>query len=238
MRSPYNLELQHDCTTCHLRSDGRFCDLPEAPLAALNAVKFTAPYPAGATLFVEGETPRGVFLLCSGRVKISTSSSEGRTLILKIAEPGEMLGVSAAMLDQPYEVTAETVEPSQVNFVRKPDFLQLLETHQSVCLRTAKQLSANCQEAQREVRSMGLSHTTSEKLARLILGWIDDGERTARGVRVKMLFTHQEIAQMLGTTRETVTRLFGELRRKHIIDVSGSNIYVTGEQELREMTSF
>ena len=81
MASPYNLEIHDDCTDCPLRRDGRFCDLSDGTVAALNAAKFSTAYPRGATLFVEGETPRGVFILCSGRAKLTTSSSEGKTLI-------------------------------------------------------------------------------------------------------------------------------------------------------------
>ena len=238
MASPYNLELRNDCVTCPLHHDGRFCDLSEPTLAALNAAKFSTAYPKGATLFVEGEMPRGVFMLCTGKAKLTTSSSEGKTLIMKITEPGEILGASAALLGKPYEVSAETMEPSQVNFVRLADFLTLLGKHPDACLRTAQQLSAKYHDTQREVRSMGLSRTTSEKLARLILGWADGGEKTPRGLRLKVLLTHEEIGQMLGTTRETVTRLLGEFKRKRIIDVIGSNVYVTSRDELEAMVSF
>ncbi|HEY6137692.1 MAG TPA: Crp/Fnr family transcriptional regulator [Thermoanaerobaculia bacterium] len=238
MASPYNLEIHDDCTDCPLRRDGRFCDLSDGTVAALNAATFSTAYPKGATLFVEGETPRGVFILCSGRAKLTTSSSEGKTLILKITEPGEILGASAAILGKPYEVTAEIMEPSQVNFVRLADFLALLERHPDACLRTAQQLSAKYHDAQREVRTLGLSQTTSEKLARLILGWERSGERTPKGVRVKVLLTHEEIGQLVGTTRETVTRLLGDFKRKRVIDVTGSNIYVMRHDALEAMVSF
>lgn len=238
MHGPYNLELQNDCTTCPMRRDGRFCDVAAPALAALNAAKFSTAYPKGATLFVEGEAPRGVFILCTGRAKLTTSSSEGKTLILRVAGPGEILGVSAAVLGKPYEVSAETLESSQVNFIRHADFLAILREHPDVCLRAAEQLSAKYQQAQREVRSLGLSQTTSEKLARLILEWSAGGEQTPRGVRVKVLLTHEEIGQMLGTTRETVTRLLGNFRRKKLIDVSGASVYVTQRDALQQMTSF
>lgn len=238
MASPYNLELQNDCVTCPLHNDGRFCDLAEPALVALNAAKFSTAYPKGATLFVEGEMPRGVFILCTGRAKLTTSSSEGKTLIMKITEPGEILGASAAILGKPYEVSAEMMEPSQVNFIRLADFLALLEKHPDACLRTAQQLSAKYHDAQREVRSLGLSQTTSEKLARLILGWSVRGEETPKGLRLEVLLTHEEIGQMLGTTRETVTRLLGDLKRKRIIEVNGSNVYVTRPAALEAMVSF
>jgi CRP/FNR family transcriptional regulator len=130
------------------------------------------------------------------------------------------------------------MEPSQVNFIRLPDFLALLERHPDACLRTAQQLSAKYHDAQREVRSLGLSQTTSEKLAGLILGWELTGEQTPKGVRVKVLLTHEEIGQMVGTTRETVTRLLGDFKRKRMIDVTGSNIYVTQHDALQAMVSF
>jgi CRP/FNR family transcriptional regulator, cyclic AMP receptor protein len=238
VNGPHNVQLQDDCVSCPRRQDGRFCNLPDAALSALNAAKFSTVYPKGATLFVEGEMPRGVFILCAGTAKLTTSSSEGKTLILKIAGAGEILGVSAAILNKPYEVSAEMMEPAQVNFIRHADFLALLHSHPDLCLRAAEQLSAKYQQAQREVRSLGLSQTTSEKLARLILDWAADGEPTARGIRVKVLLTHEEIGQMLGTTRETVTRLLGDLKRKHFIDVSGSNVYVTQRDALEQMISF
>lgn len=237
MPSPYNLQLQHDCTTCVLREGVAFCDLSESPLASLNEIKYSAPYPRGATLFVEGETPRGVFILCQGKAKLTTSSRDGRTLILKIAGPGEILGLSAAILGTPYEVTVETTEPSQITFVRETDFLSLMDRHPEFARRAAVQLSRNCQEAQRELRSLGLSHTTSEKLARLILDWATEGEQTPRGVRVRVVLTHEEIGQMLGTTRETVTRLFGDLKRKRVIDVQGSSVYVTKIEALQELVA-
>ena len=206
-------------------------------VASMDSLKFTGTYPKGALLFVEGEQPRGVFVLCSGRVKLTTSSSEGKTLIVKMVDAGEILGVSATILGSAYEVSAETIEPAQVNFIGRDDFLRLLSSHADACMQTAKQLSKKYQAAQREIRSLGLAQTTSEKLAKLILGWCEDGEQTPRGVRLKMLLTHEEIGQMIGTTRETVTRLLSDFRRKKIIDVSGSTFFVAKATALHGMVS-
>src|SRR5947208_15799482 len=115
--------------------------------------------------------PRGIFILCSGRAKLTTSSSEGKTLIVKIAEPGEVLGASATILGKPYEVSAETIEPAQLNFIKRDDFLKFLTTNAEACMHTAQQLSEKYHAAQREIRSLGLSQTNSEKLAKLPLHW-------------------------------------------------------------------
>jgi CRP/FNR family transcriptional regulator len=238
MPTPYNLKVQQHCTTCTLRQQpGQFCHLSNETIASMEALKFTGFYPKGSLLFVEGEQPRGVFVLCSGRAKLTTSSSEGRTLIVKIANAGEILGASATILGNAYEVSAETIEPAQVNFIKRDDFLRLIRSHVDACMHTAEQLSEKYQAAQRGIRSLGLSQTTSEKLAKLILNWCDDGEETSQGVRLKVLLTHEEISQMIGTTRETVTRLLSDFRRRKIIDVKGSTYFVAKTAELHDMVS-
>src|SRR5712692_8425012 len=113
MHSPYGLDLVERCRNCKLKSDGFFCDLSPAALKAFEGIKYTTAYPEGAVLFVEGQPPRGVFMLCKGRVKLSITSSEGKTIILRLAQPGELLGLNAAVSGNPYQATAEMLEPCQ-----------------------------------------------------------------------------------------------------------------------------
>jgi CRP/FNR family cyclic AMP-dependent transcriptional regulator len=236
MPTPYNLDIHNDCADCSVSSERTFCNMEPATLRELDAIKFTGIYPKGSLLFVEGEQPRGVFMLCSGRVKLTTSSSEGKTLIVKIADVGEILGASATILGRPYEVSAETIEPSQLNFIKRGDFVRFLQSHVEVCMHTAQQLSEKYQSAQREIRSLGLSHTTAEKLARLLLDWCArNGEQTPKGTRLTVLLTHEEVAQMIGTTRETVTRIFGDFKKRHIIEVKGSSVFILAKPKLEAM---
>jgi CRP/FNR family cyclic AMP-dependent transcriptional regulator len=238
MPSPYNLDLHNDCSECNVRAERRFCNMSPATVSALDSIKFTGVYPKGSLLFVEGEQPRGIFILCSGRAKLTTSSTEGKVLIVKIADPGEVLGASATILGKPYEVSAETIEPSQLNFIKREDFMKFLATDAEVCMHTAQQLSEKYHAAQREIRSLGLSQTTGEKLAKLLLDWCDrNGEPTPKGIRLKVLLTHEEIAQMIGTTRETVTRLLSDFKRRKIIDVKGSTVNVLLRDELAHMVT-
>jgi CRP/FNR family transcriptional regulator len=238
MPSPYNIEIQNSCAACTRGAEESFCNMSPAAMKTLDAIKFTSVYPKGSILFVDGEEPRGVFILCSGRAKLTTSSSEGRTLIVKIAEAGEVLGASATILGRPYEVSAETLEPSQLNFIKRDDFLRFLNAHTEACMHTAQQLSEKYQSAQREIRSLGLAQSTGEKLGKLILDWCAlHGETTLDGIRLKVLLTHEEIAQMIGTTRETVTRLLSDFKRKKIVEVKGSTIVVLRKDELERMVS-
>lgn len=238
MRAPYGLEIIESCLSCKLRADRLFCDLPQEVMADFDALKFSSVYPKGALLFVEGQKARGIFVLCSGRVKLSTGSKEGKTLIVQIAEPGEVLGLSATVSGKPYETTAEILDPSQVNFVGAQDFIRFLSRHGEACLRVAQHLSNNYLMTYEQVRALGLSTSAGEKLAKLILEWAEKhGTETTGGLRIKLLLTHEEIAQMIGTSRETVTRLLGDLKSKRIIQMKGSNLTIRDMTALEEMVS-
>ena len=199
MLSPYGLDIIESCLTCKMRADRIFCDLPTTALESFEAIKYATAYPKGAVLFVEGQAPRGIFVLCKGRVKLSICAADGKTLIMKIAEPDEVLGLSASVSGKPYELTAETIDPCQVNFVKREDFLRFLKQHADACFKVAEQLSEKYSNACHEVRSLGLSHSAGEKLAKLLLEWSSkNGEASKQEPRLKLALTHEEIAQMIG----------------------------------------
>lgn len=235
MSAPYGIQITENCLICKLRHSGFFCDLPKASLQDLEKLKYASAYPQGAVLFVEGQAPRGVYIICSGRVKLSTTSRDGKTLILRIAQSGEVLGLHATVSGKPYELTAETLQPAQLDFVRREDFLKFLQNHGDACLHAAQHLSKNCQNAYEMIRSLGLSHSVSEKLARLLLEWASDGETTNDGIRIKVSLTHEEIAQLIGTSRETVTRVLGEFRDKELAQLRGSTLLIRNKAGLEKL---
>ena len=238
MRSPYGLEIQENCLSCTLRSDKFFCNLPGKALQSLDAISSPTSYPKDATLFVEGQAPRGVYVLCSGRIKLSMGSSDGKVLILRIAEPGDLLGLSAAISGTPYDLTAETMEPSQVSFIKRDDFLAFLRENTDACFRAAQDLSDRYDVACREIRSLGLSHSAAEKMARLLLEWAARAAAGGKGKgRIKIAVTHEEIAQMIGTTRETVTRILSEFRKKQIIQLKGSTLEIRNQAALEALVN-
>lgn len=236
MLSPYGLDLVENCITCKQRPQREFCNLDGASIERLEALKFASSYPKGAVLFVEGQSPRGVYILCRGRVKLSFGAEDGRTIILKIVEPGEVLGLSATISGKPYELTAETLDPCQVNFIRREDFLKFMRERGDVCLKVAEQLSEKYNKACHEVRSLGLSHSAGEKLARLLVEWSErNGEDAKAEPRIMVALTHEEIAQMIGTSRETVTRTLADFRRKQIIQSKGAALTIRNKAALRAM---
>ncbi len=235
MRAPYGLEIIESCLTCPLREDRLFCDLPPGALKGLEAISSSATYPKGAILFVEGQEPRGVFVLCNGRVKLSTNSADGKSLILRIAEPGEIIGLPGTMSNRAYEATAEALEPVQTRFIPREAFLQFLREHGEAAVRVAQMLSEICHATYREVRYLGLCGSAAEKLARFLLDWTANQPSQDGHVHVTLTLTHEEIAAMIGASRETVTRLFADFKRKRLLEVKGSTLVLTNKPGLQKL---
>jgi CRP/FNR family transcriptional regulator len=209
--------------------------LPLPAVRKLNEIKSTALYPKAAMLFIEGQQPRGVFVLCTGKAKLSTSSSEGKTIITKISQAGDVLGLNATISNRPYEVTAEMVEAGQANFIARDNLLGFLKEYGEVAVRVAEQLSQNYYTAYEEVRTLGLTTSPGEKFARLLLSWAAEGGATNGSQQLRMTFTHEEIAEMIGTTRETVSRLFSEFKKKQLLQVKGATLTIRNKPALEKL---
>ena len=235
MRVPYGLNILDSCVTCPVREEHLFCNLPMAAVQELNEIKSTAVYPKSAMLFIEGQDPRGVFVLCAGTAKLSTSSTEGKTIITKLSEAGDVLGLNATISNRPYEITAEMLEPGQANFIARDPFLQFLREHGEVALRVAEQLSRNYYTAYEEIRTLGLTTSPAEKFAKLLLSWNADGRHPTGPAQVKLTLTHEEIGEMIGTTRETVSRLFAEFKKKQLVQLKGSTLIIRNKSALEKM---
>jgi CRP/FNR family transcriptional regulator, cyclic AMP receptor protein len=234
-RAPYGLEIVESRLSWPHREDRLFCDLAPDPAQALATITSAAVYPKGATLFVEGQSPRGVFILCSGKAKLSTSSADGKMLILRISEPGEVLGLPATVTGKPYELTAEVIEPTQANFISREDFLRFLREHGEAALRVAQQLGETYHSAIAEMRTIGLSHSAGEKLARFLLDLCAGHEEGTGEVKLTLTLTHEEIAQMIGASRETVTRLFASFKKKQLLQVKGSTLIIKNKAGLESV---
>ena len=238
MQSPYGLDVNDSCITCKIRTEGHFCDFDSELVSKFESLKYATVFPKGAVLFVEGQSPRGVFMLCTGSIKLTTCSSEGKAVITRIAEGGEVLGLSATVSGRPYMATAETLIPCQVNFIKREDFLRFLKENGTASLRVSEHLSNNYHNAFEQIRSLGLSQSASEKLAKLMLEWCaKSGKDTDKGISVKLTLTHEEIAQIIGSSRETVTRTLGDFKTRQIISIKGSSLIIRDKTALAAMVS-
>ncbi|MFQ5776737.1 MAG: Crp/Fnr family transcriptional regulator [Terriglobia bacterium] len=222
-RAPYGLRIIHSCLSCPVREEGLFCQLGPEALAELNAIRQTSVYPKGAVLFVEGQPCRGVFVLCAGKAKLRASSARGRSVIVRVAEPGEVLGLSAALSNTAYEVSAETLEPVQVNFLPREEFLRFLQSHGEVSVRVAQHLSAELRRGYHQLARIALAPTARAKLAGLLLDWAGRNARSDSGtLRFQLHLSHEEMAELIGSSRETVTRILSDFRRRGLLKTKGT----------------
>ena len=233
--STSGLRCVESCLNCHLRSRGFFCDLSPESIRAFNRIKHAAVFPEHAVVLVEGQNPWGIFILCQGRAKLSTTSRDGKTLIIRIAEAGEVLGLHAVITGGPYELTAETMQPCQLNFVSRDDMLRFLSEHADASRHAAQHLARDCTASYGVVRTIGLCHSVSERFARFLLDTASDGKVTNGRVRVRLAMTHEEISQLVGTSRETITRLLSEFRRNELAELKGSTLIIHNHPALKDM---
>jgi len=231
--SPYGLPEGDQCVSSVLRANG-LSPLCDASLAELDRIAPTTSFPEAAVLFVEGEVARGVYVLCRGYVKLTTTSQDGKTLIMRIAQPGETLGLHSVVTGKPYEVTVETLQPCQLAFLSRADFLRLIRERADACLHMAQQLSNECQSAYEALRLVG-ARSVSEKVARLLLQWSGNRQLVDGPLLLRIPLTHEEMGQLIGTSRETVTRTLSELKKRRVLKLTASTLLILDRAALQRL---
>jgi CRP-like cAMP-binding protein len=153
---------------------------------------------------------------------------------LRIAEPGEVLGLSSVVSDLEYEKTAQASETCRISFIDKASFLLFVQYHHEAALNALKQLSNNYHKAHMQICSLGLSVSAGDKLARLLLQWCEQSPNGDK-VRISPTHTHGEIGEMIGASRETVTRLFRDFRDRELITFSRSELCIPDRERLKSV---
>jgi CRP/FNR family transcriptional regulator len=184
-------------------------------LRASNGNNLNSIHGRGAVLFAEGEPVRGAYIMRSGRASVSISSSEGRVVILRMAQPGDVLGLNSVIHNGSYDTTVKAVEPCRTDFIPRAELIELMEQSEAGARAILKILSRDFTELTDRAKLVLLPQTVSGRLARLLL------EGTLEKVP-----THEQIAQMICTSRETVTRLLIMLGKQQVIRVKSGTILI------------
>ena len=233
-KAAYGLQLGEKWLARPLVEERLFHNLPRGVRAGLDALSSPETYAKGAVLFVEGQKPLGVFVLRGGQVKLSASSADGKSLIVGRVEPGEVLGLPTAISGKRNELTAEALKPVQCSFIARDVFLQFLREHGTAALRMAEILSDMYDSAFNQVRYLGLSASATEKLARLLLDPPAD-ESQKNGQAKSLPLTHKQIAEMIGSSRETVTRTVARFKRENLVQVRSSGLRIMDRAGLEDL---
>ena len=174
-------------------------------------------------------------VVAAGLVDAHVEHALARYFGTKLSEAGDVLGLNSVISSRPYEVSAEMMEPGQANFIPRESLLQFLKDHGEVALRVAEQLSRNYYTAYEEIRTLGLATSPSEKFAKLLLSWSTKSTQNDGSSPVKLTLTHEEIAEIIGTTRETVSRLFSEFKKKQFLQLKGSTLLIRNRPALEKI---
>ncbi|HKF48371.1 MAG TPA: Crp/Fnr family transcriptional regulator [Terracidiphilus sp.] len=237
MASFHTHHAPEDCASCEHRHLRMFCNFTPDALKDYGRIGMMMSHSRGAKLFSEGDTARNVFIICFGQVKISSTSRDGKTMILKIAGPGDVMGLSAVLANVPHEVTAEAIEPCQVKTIRKQEFVDFLGHHGIASMHAAQSLSGEYLNVFHDAKRLALSGSAAGRLARLLLDWGRSASNGKSEIRFTMALTHEEIANMAGTSRETVTRLLNQFRRDEWIQIRGASLTITRPEQLERLTA-
>ncbi|HEY4358343.1 MAG TPA: Crp/Fnr family transcriptional regulator [Acidobacteriaceae bacterium] len=209
-----------------------FCGMSPDNLAAFDQLGVQMAVPKGTVLFQENEPAAMVAVLCAGQVKLSCTSRAGKTLILKIASPGNVLGLGAVISGTPYEVTAEALEPVTLKNIRKAEFLAFLAMHGEASMHAARSLSEDYKSAFFDVRRLALAPSAAGRIATVLLDWGRSVRCEEGQLHFTMALTHEELANLAGTSRETVTRVLGRLVREKLIRINGAVVTLLEPEKL------
>lgn len=151
--------------------------------------------------------------------------------------PGDVLGLSAVITGTRYEVTAEALEPTLVKSIRRDDFLSFLEKHGEASMHAAKSLSEEYKSVFFDARRLALAPSAAGRLASVLLEWGRAASCGKPEMRFTMALTHEELASLAGTSRETVTRTLGKFKKDKLIQVRGSTIWIVAPDQLAELST-
>ena len=209
--------------------------LSQPVLDGFEALSSAAAFAKGAILFMEGQEAKGVYILRKGRARLTASAADGKMLLLRIAQPGELIGLPGTIAGNTYVLTAEALEPIEAHFISRAPLMQFLRENGEAALRVAEILNEIYHATFQEVRYLGLSGSASEKLARFLLDATANRGPSGSPLRTTLALTHEEIAGIVGLARETVTRLFAAFKRERLIEVRGSTLVIVNREGLEQL---
>lgn len=217
-----------------LKSHDLFSSLPEPVTRELEKKIMFFHHTAGSIIFRQGEPAAGIIFLLEGRVKLSALAMDTKTALLKIAQPGEVLGLAAMISGTAYLTTAETTIASSIGLLRDKDFLCAMRKYPELSEAVARRLAAQCKETATDMLLLRFANCSSQRLAAALMRLVD-GHGSGICREISVTYTHAELGQLIGAARETVTRLIKRFECQGIIKTRHSGFVITDPPALESI---
>jgi CRP/FNR family cyclic AMP-dependent transcriptional regulator len=223
--------MTHEDRVSALKQIPILTELSESEVSELLAIAKTVTFQKGDCLFSEGTYGEEVYLIISGAIKVTTTEAQRKTKILNMLNQGDVLG-EMAMIDTEYRsATATAHDDAETLAITNSDFLQYIKSHDTMPLKIMKTLSRRLRDANNEIRNFTF-YDLAGRLAKVILSLYEKFPSNTDEPLVNLELTHQDLANMLGTARESVTKLISTFKRNGAIDYRGHRIYILDRDEL------
>lgn len=219
---------------CHIREHALFTGLTEKQLEAFQDVVVISAYKKKEVIFLEGDDCTGLYIIRTGRVKLVRSSAQGKEQIIKILNPGDLIGFEVLYDSSTYANTAVAMEECELCYMGKDDFFDILEKEPYIAKKLIISMGRELKEAYERIGHLGLLNAR-EKLAHLLytLG-ADYGVRENGGIRLNLQLSRLEIAELLGITQETSIRLLKSFKEEGLIEIRRKEILIKEPEKLME----
>jgi len=219
---------RRDCLTCVARGPECFCHLPHAALADLQTRGRTIRLIRGQQLLHEGDGPDVVYLVCAGHLKLYASSPEGKVLLLRMAAPGDVMGLAAALRGTRQKLTIEALDACELKSMRRADFLDFAGKYREAGANASQAMAREFDAALISARRLALSGSANAKVASLImeLAELNQPNSGIRPIEIPMPLTHEELGSMCGLSRETVTRALSKFSSEGLLQQATGRLVV------------
>ncbi|HHY39089.1 MAG TPA: Crp/Fnr family transcriptional regulator [Clostridia bacterium] len=217
----------------HLRRISIFSDLDDSDLEEISGVTRERWYKKGMVIFYEGDPGDGVFFIRCGKVKITKSAPDGRQYIVHILGPGDVFAEAVLFDGRAYPATAEVIEDAQIGLVRNSDLERLIEQHPSLGTRIIKMMAKRLVEAQERLRDMALEDAFSRIVSYLLCQADHEGKKGEEGIEIDLGLTRNDLASIIGATRETVSRILNDLKKARLISLYDQRVVIHDAEALR-----
>lgn len=213
-----------------------FADLPDAQLKDIYQITTERKYRKGSVIFLEGEQGEGFHYLQSGKVKIVKMTDDGREHIINILSPGDLFAEVLLFNNRDYPATAIAVEDSKVGVIKNTDLERLILGNNLLALQLIKALSQRLLFAQQKIKNLALHDVTARTAETLLRLGTEHGRILPNGqIEITLDLSRQDLASLVGTTRETVTRTLSSLKKDKIIDFDIHKITIIEPNKLKRL---